>query len=384
MDTELELLINKGNQHRADREYEQALSCYAQVLVQNRNHAGAFNNYGNVLREVGEPKSALPFIERAIDLDPSNSTAQFNRAVCLLLMGDYERGWKAYESRWNFEHLAGTLPNFSQPRWQGESLKDKSILVIGEQGHGDNIQFCRFLFNLHQQGARVKFMTTKGLVPLFAAGSILNWVGTNEDPLPEFDYWAPLMSLPGLIGITLDNLPRLQSYLSPTPETQRRWLSILGPKSRMRVGFCWSGRRDSWINQHKSIPFSKMLDLVTRNPQYEWISLQSDAAPEEEQALSAAGVNLYPGTIQSWLDTAGLMYHLDVVLGVDTAVSHLGGALGRPTWVMLNKYAVDWRWLLDRNDNPWYITATLFRQPVFDDWDSVLKRVERFLELNKI
>lgn len=385
MNIQAELLINQGNDHRAKRQYEQALQCYSQAFTIDRNHAGAFNNYGNVLRELGEPEGAIPFLTRSIQLDPSNTTARFNLAVALLLSGDYEKGWPAYESRWNFEHLAGTLPNLPQPRWSGQDLRDKTLLVIGEQGHGDNIQFCRFLFDLHSRGAKVLFHTTGGLVPLFASNSsVISWVGSGDDALPAFDYWIPLMSIPGVIGLTLGNLPKTQSYISAPIAVQQQWLSRLGPKSRMRIGFCWSGRRDSWINQHKSVPFDQMLALIQRCPQYEWISLQSDASEEESQALSAAGINLYPGAIQSWLDTAGLMHHLDIVLGVDTAISHMGGAMGRPTWVMLNAFAVDWRWLLNRNDSPWYITATLFRQPVPDDWDSVLKRVERFLELNKI
>lgn len=385
MNLQVELLINQGNEHRAQRRYEQALSCYAQALTMDRRHAGAFNNYGNVLREVGEPAGAIPFLARAIDLDPSHTTARFNLAVAMLLMGDYQRGWPAYESRWNFEHLAGTLPNLAQPRWTGQDIKDKTVLVIGEQGHGDNIQFCRFLFDLHNRGARILFHTTAGLVPLFASNSnVIAWVGSGEDAVPDFDYWIPLMSIPAVIGLTLDNLPRIHNYISAPTEIQQRWAQMLGPKSKMRVGICWSGRRDSWINQHKSVPFAQIMDLIKRCPQYQWISLQPDANEEEVAEMRAAGVDLYPGSINHWLDTAGLMHHLDIVLGVDTAVSHLGGAMGRPTWIMLNAFAVDWRWLLDRNDSPWYITATLFRQPNPDDWSSVIQRVERFLELNKI
>jgi ADP-heptose:LPS heptosyltransferase len=152
----------------------------------------------------------------------------------------------------------------------------------------------------------------------------------------------------------------------------------------MRIGFSWSGRPDSWLNQHKAVPFEKMLDLIRSTPQYEWINLQVDATPEQEAAMAAAGVTMYPGTVNSFLDTASLMTHMDIVLSVDTAVSHLAAALGRPAWIMLNAFATDWRWLLNRDDSPWYSTARLFRQPSMGDWNSVLKKVEQYLKWYKV
>ena len=142
-------LIDAGNQHRGNNEPERALQCYAMAFVQDPDCAAAFNNYGNVMRECGHPKRAIPFLQHATLLDPNNITAHFNLAVSYLLSGDYSRGWPAYEARWNYEHLAGTEPKFSQPRWRGEDLKDKTILVVGEQGHGDCVQFVRFVYNLH-------------------------------------------------------------------------------------------------------------------------------------------------------------------------------------------------------------------------------------------
>jgi ADP-heptose:LPS heptosyltransferase len=152
----------------------------------------------------------------------------------------------------------------------------------------------------------------------------------------------------------------------------------------MRVGFSWSGRKDSWIHQHKSVPFSVILDMIKTNPQYDWINLQVDASPEEEAQLSEVGVTRYPGTITSFADTAALMMHMDVVVSVDTAISHLAGALGRPTWIMLNQYGLDWRWLLHRDDSPWYTTARLFRQPARGDWTSVTKKISQFLSWFKV
>ena len=377
-------LIENGNQLREQRLPSQALACYAQAFVQDPESAAAWNNYGNVMRECGFPARAIPFLEHSAILAPNNVTTKFNIAVACLLMGDYRRGWSMYESRWNYEHLAGTEPKHSQPRWQGQDLKDKTILVVGEQGHGDNIQFVRFLWNLHVLGAKIKLQVTDGLVPLLQSSSIVELIGTYDADMGNFDYWIPIMSLPGILGITLENLPKPVNYLNADANLAKSWLIKLGPKKRMRIGFCWSGRRDSWLNQHKGMPFEKMLDLIKAHPQHEWINLQADGTAEEFAALHEAGATLYPGGIANFADTAALIINLDIVITVDTSVAHLAGSLGRPTWIMLNAYSTDWRWLLGRDDSPWYSQARLFRQPVPDDWASVTAKITQYLSWFKV
>lgn len=377
-------LIDAGNQHRADGNPDQALKCYAMAFVQDPDSAAAFNNYGNVLRECGQPKRAIPFLQHAAILDPTNVTAQFNLAVSYLLSGDYQRGWPAYEARWNYEHLAGTEPKFVQPRWRGEDIKGKTILVIGEQGHGDCIQFVRFVYNLHLMGAKIKLQVTDGLIPLLNTSDIMEQVAAYGSDMGDFDYWVPIMSIPGILGVTLENLPSVQSYMNANPVLMKQWQDRLGPKYKMRVGFSWSGRRDAWLNQHKGMPFDQALAMIRNHPEYEWISLQVDATPDEEQALADAGLKLWPGSISSFADTAALMMHLDVVVSVDTAIAHLAGSLGRPVWIMLNAFATDWRWLLDRDSSPWYSTARLFRQPTKGDWASVTKKIAQYLSWYKV
>jgi hypothetical protein len=381
MDTEE--LIELGNQARAANTPDLALSYYVQAMAQDRNSASAFNNYGNVLRESGDPAGAIPFLQRSIQLAPAHPTAPFNLAVAYLLMGDYARGWAQYETRWNYEHLAGTLPPFAQPRWTGQDLANKTIYVMGEQGHGDNIQFVRFVGDLTSRGARVVLAVNASLRSLFS-GFGLAQIVSEGDALPEFDYWTPIMSIPGVIGTTLENLAPVQYYLTAEADLQRAWQQRLGPKTRLRVGFCWSGRRDTWINRHKGMPFETMLELIQRNPDYEWVNLQVDCTEEEEAKLVQAGVTAYPGAIATFADSAALIMHMDVVLAVDTAVAHLAGALGRPVWVMLSQFALDWRWLLDRDSSPWYTTARLFRQPVQADWSSVTERIHKYLSWYKI
>ena len=373
----VEHLIEQGNQHRADNEPAQALACYAQAFVQDFNSAAAWNNYGNVIREMGYPDRARPFLEQAIRIDADHSTARFNLAVALLLKGDYEQGWPAYESRWNFEHLADTLPAYTQPRWQGEDLKDRTILIIGEQGLGDCIQFVRYMEPLQALGARIILQVPTALISLFQIEGGVT-IGFDQ-PVPDFDVWCPMMSLPAVVKTTVATIPRSLAYIQPAAAAVSDWHQRLGSKTRLRVGVSWSGRRDTWINQHKSVPFELIAEMIQRNPQYQWVNLQVDADEEQSRILAELGVSVYPGTIHCMADTAALIACLDVVISVDSAVSHLSAAMGRPTWIMLNQFAVDWRWFVDRGDSPWYPTAKLFRQPCQGDWITVLDRIQRFL-----
>jgi hypothetical protein len=381
---ETELLIAYGNQCREENKPEQALGFYAQAFIQDRRSHAAFNNYGNVLRECGDAEGAIPFLQRAIQLDPNNSTARFNLAVAYLLNGDYVNGWPAYEARWNYEHLNGLLPKFEQPRWTGQDLKDKTILIVGEQGHGDNLQFVRFVGDLYSKGAKIILQLNNNLAPLFANSPAIAEVIDFETTPTGFDYWTPIMSIPGTLGVTLDKLDHQQYYIAPDAKLAQDWLKVLGPKNKLRVGFCWSGRRDTWINRHKGMPFETMVELIKKNPNYEWINLQADCTQEEEDALVAVGVKAYPGSIKNFADSAALIHHLDVVLSVDTAVAHLAGALGRPVWIMLSWFALDWRWLLNRDSSPWYSSARLFRQPAMGDWTSVTEKIHKFLGWFKI
>jgi hypothetical protein len=377
-------IIEQGNQYRANNQPEAALQCYAEAMRLDRNSSAAFNNYGNVLREVGEPEGAVPFLTRAMQLEPKNVTAKFNLAVAHLLAGNYEAGWPAYETRWDYEHLAGTMPPFSQPRWKGEDLRGKTILVVGEQGHGDNIQFVRFLYNLHVIGAEIILQVTDGLVPLLSASSIIKRVSGYDYTVTDFDYWVPIMSIPGIIGVTATNLPRPVNYLNPDAALQKHWQDYFGPKTKMRVGFSWSGRRDNWLNKHKGMPFEEMVAMIQANPDYEWVNFQADCTPEEEARLKEIGVHCLPANPNMWADAAAQMMHMDVVVSVDTAVAHLAGSLGRPTWIMLNWFATDWRWMLNRDDCIWYSTARLFRQPAMGDWTSVVKKVSQYLSWFKV
>ena len=375
-------LIDAGINYREHTQPENALACFGQAFILEPNSAAAFNNYGNMLREMGHPQRAIPFLQHACLLDPAMSTAQFNLSVAMLLAGDLRAGMKQYDSRWSFEHLQGLLPAFSQPVWRGEELSDKTILVLGEQGHGDMLQFSRFVAALKKfNPKKICFQVGTDMIELLQNSRMFNGIEISNYPngLPEFDTWSMLMSLPVGLNLSYDTLNSPLQYLEAPTHSIRDWQQRLGPKTKQRIGIGWSGRRDTWINRHKAVKFENIVDLIQRNPDNHWINLQADATDEENAMLTSLGVGQYPDTIRTWSDTAGLMHHLDLVIGVDTSVTHLGGAMGRPIWVMLNQYALDWRWLLNRNDSLWYPSAKLFRQPTRGDWTSVVNQLTQYL-----
>lgn len=377
-------LIEQGNQFRAERRPQQALDCYIQAIGLDRNNSAAWNNYGNVAREMGDPDTGIAFLKKAIKLNPTMETAQFNLAVAYLLAGDYENGWQQYEKRWDYEHLKGLLPKFPQPRWTGQDLKDKTIFVMCEQGHGDTIQFVRFCQDLKDRGAHVIFHSEEKIAAMLKNHPMIDELTGPTDQLPSFDYWTPVMSIPGVLGITLDQLKSQLKYITPPRDLVQKWQERLGAKRKMRVGLCWSGRRDTWIHQHKSVPFEVIREFVRNHPQYDWISFQLDATSEELSVLTELGVRIFNDEIATFADTAALMENMDVVVGVDTAATHLAGAIGRPAWLLLNQFGQDWRWLLERGDSPWYQSVRIFRQPQMDDWETPLRTVSKFLDMFRV
>jgi ADP-heptose:LPS heptosyltransferase len=378
-------IIQQGNDARAVYDPHTAIACYAQAFVADSTCSAAFNNYGNVLREMGYPDRAIPFLEHACILDPSSITAKFNLSVAELMRGNWEKGWQLYESRWNYEHLSDTKPKLAKPEWTGQDINGKTVLIIGEQGLGDQIQFARFMIDLHQKGAKIRLHVTYSIKELFSSASnIVESVTSDDEEIGEYDYWVPIMSLPKVLGLTLENYKSYLQYLLPDPTKVAGWATLLGAKKKMRIGFAWSGRRDSWIHQHKSIPVQVIADLIQKNPQHQWINLQVDATPEEEAIIKQAGADCFPGTIAGFGDTAGLLANLDLVISVDTAVAHLAGAMGRPTWIPLNAYGACWRWLTNRDDCPWYPSVRLFRQQEYGNWTSSFDKIHQYLGWFKV
>lgn len=354
-----------------------ALKSYEQALALDPHGAEAFNNRGLTLYELGRIAEARASFDRAVSLRPNFAQAHWNRAQAALLAGDFAQGWRAHE--WRLEAHPELQRRFTQPLWLGgEPLSGKTILLHGEQGLGDTLQFCRYAPLVAAQGARVVLEVQKPLVELMRdLPGVAALVGRGE-PLPDFDLQCPLLSLPLAFGTHLDTIPAERPYLRAPAERAAAWQSRLAAAARPRIGFVWSGNAGHKRDRTRSIPLYALLPLFDLDATF--VSLQ-----KEVRATDAAVLKQTPKLIDvsaeldTFADTAALIAALDVVIAVDTSVAHLAGALGKPLWLLL-PYAPDWRWLTERDDSPWYPNARLFRQSDTRAWGPVVARVRGALQ----
>lgn len=342
----------KAKEYYYSDQLDKALFCYAQAFIQYPNMGLAYSNYGNILRETGHPERAYKFIEMAIEINPEERIPPFNLAVAHLAAGDLKKGWEMFEARWRFKHHEHILLQFEKPRWEGQDIKGKTVIILCEEGDGDNIQFIRFIKQVEEMGATVIIQTELHLVSLFSA-SFTNQVIDNKQPLPDHDYWTPILSLPRFLDIRYENFPLNTPYIKPSK--QPKWKKLLGKKTKRRVAFCWKGRT-------KSIPFEVIKEFIEQHPEYEWISLQAMLTQKEKDTLEQMGVKNYFDYITDWNDTAGLLQHIDCVVTIDTGLAHLTGAMDIPVFLLLDRYRTCWRWMYDKKDTPWYPSMTLVRQ----------------------
>jgi tetratricopeptide (TPR) repeat protein len=351
-----------------------ALACYDQALALNPGHADALINRGNALQGLTRHGEALDSYARALALRPDYAEAHWNEGLSRLVLGDFERGWAKYEWRWKKKTTVSPLRDFAQPLWLGrESLQGKTVLLHAEQGHGDTIQFCRYARHVAARGAAVLLEVQAGLKPLLAGLEGVGRVLAKGEALPDFDCHCPLLSLPLAFGTRLETIPADIPYLSADPARAALWQARLGPKTRPRVGLAWSGNSAHVNDRNRSVPLAEFARRL--GGQAQWVSLQKQVREGDWEALQARrDIAHYGEALGDFADTAALLVNLDLVIAVDTAVAHLAGALGKPVWLLL-PFNPDWRWLLGREDSPWYPSLRLFRQSAPGDWDGVLARV---------
>ncbi|HEV7815167.1 MAG TPA: tetratricopeptide repeat-containing glycosyltransferase family protein [Janthinobacterium sp.] len=369
-----EAMGNLGNSYIDMRRYEEALLCLDQALALNPVFIAAHFNRGNALHHLNRIDEALTAYRRTLELDPGHVDAHFNQGLCLLLNGDFERGWPEYEWRWRKEAYQ-TRQDLGRPPWLGqEPLAGKTILVHSEQGFGDSIQFCRYAILLAQQGARVILRVQPALTSLLAGLPGVHSVIADDAPLPGFDCHCPLMSLPLAFQTTLASVPAWPAYLSPVQD-DGVWAARLGASGKPRIGLVWAGSPGHDNDAFRSIPLLRLLELVSDRARF--VSLQKELRAVDRILLQKTGrIAHFADAQRNFSDTAALVAQMDLVVTVDTSVAHLAAAMGKPTWILL-PFAPDWRWMLERGDSPWYPMARLFRQPRSGDWDSVIAAVGR-------
>ncbi|GFO65348.1 tetratricopeptide repeat protein [Geomonas paludis] len=358
---------------------EEAVECYRRALRLKPDYLHALNNLGSASRALNDVDTAIDCYRRVLALDPGYADARWNLALVQLQLGEYREGWRGYEQRFD---KVDPIPRLvlPQPLWDGSPLTGKRILLHAEQGFGDTFQFVRYAPVLAAQGATVLVQCqATPIAPVLTTVPGVARVLVRGEPLPEFDCHAPLMSLPHLCGTLLDTIPADIPYLAADPCLVGRWQAAL-PGDGLRVGLVWAGRKTYKDDLKRSLTLSLFAPLA-QVAGARFCALQvGDGA--EQAATPPPGMELTDlgAGIKSFADTAAILSQLDLVISADTAVAHLAGGLGVPVWVLL-PMACDWRWLMDREDSPWYPTARLFRQRRRGDWGEVLERVARQLEL---
>ena len=376
----VEALNNRGNVLQRLERHQDAVTCYERALALNRDFPEVLNNLGRSLAYMGRHQEALANTTRAVALKPSYIDAQWNEGLLLLRLGDFHRGWEQYELRFKRGEGLKKLRTFSKPVWLGESpVTGKTILVHFEQGLGDTIQMARYTRLLAEQGARVIFEVQPPLKSLLAQlGSPGIQVIGFGDAMPEFDLYCPLMSLPLAFRTEPNTIPPATPYLTVPADRIVHWNERLPKHKGLRVGLVWSGNANHGDDGNRSVALARVASLFD-TPNVQFISLQKELREADAQLLAqdlrVADLGREFGDFH---DTAAAVAALDLVISVDTSVAHLAGALGKPVWVLL-PFCPDWRWLLDRDDSPWYPTARLFRQPGIGDWESVMDRVRQEL-----
>ena len=403
------------NQHQ----YEAALSTIAPLLARLPEHADALCVRGSALLGIGRPALAMVDLQKALALGcevtelPARiglaltEAGQFDAAdehyaalvasadertrpvvevfLGLLRMtrGDFKRGWPLYESRRRYPKEIERMRSRGLGEagmWCGESsLAGRTLLVLDEQGYGDSLQFWRLLPLLTAAGARVLVETKPGLQPLFAPAPPGIELISEGGPYPPFDCWCPLLSLPLALGLSVETIPAQVPYVQVPAARQQPMQALLGPRTgRPRVGLAWSGNPAHDLDHRRSLPLAALAPLLRLDCEFHIV--QKDLQARDLPTLAAfPGLRQHGDALGDFADTAALLESLDLTISVDTSLAHLAGALGRPVWVLVTA-TPDFRWLLGRDDSPWYPSARIFRQPAPRDWASVVTEVCRALE----
>jgi tetratricopeptide (TPR) repeat protein len=370
--------INLGAALDALGKPEEALASYRQAIFLQPNFAEAYYNLAAALQAMGRPEEALACFDKALLLQPNYAPAHLARASGRLLLGDFKQGWPEYEWRRRIPQFAVPPLSTPQPEWDGSPLAGRRLLVRAEQGIGDTIQFVRFAPALHKLGGQVIVEAQSHLVSLLRTCPGIDRLVARGDPLPDFDVYTWLLSLPGLLGTHLSNIPGDVPYLWADPEREASWRKELSAFSGFKVGILWQGNPGHRMDHLRSIPLPDFAPLA----QLEGVRLYSLQKQYGTEQLAALG-DRFPVTdlgvrfdAASFADAAAAIKCLDLVVTVDTALAHLAGALGAPVWVLL-PISPDWRWLLQRTDSPWYPSMRLFRQKQPRQWGPVFAAVAR-------
>jgi tetratricopeptide (TPR) repeat protein len=371
--------FNRGNALARRDRWQEAIVAYDRAIMLTPGYVKAHNNRGLALKALNRDQEALASYGRAIALDKDFAEARLNAAHVLLTIGDFARGFPAYEWRWKIPAMAPHRRAFRQPLWLGTpNIGGKTILLHAEQGLGDTIHFARYAKPLARAGAKVVLEVAPALKPLLSTMDGAVRVVAQGEALPAFDLHCPLASLPLALKTELISIPAEIPYFAAPTERLEKWRPRMEELARPRIALAWSGNAAHANDRNRSIPLARLAPLWSREGA-SFVSVQREVREGDASVLAGAARLVHFGEeLFDFADTAAVLALADLVISVDSAVAHLAGAMGRPAWILL-PFSPDWRWMLAREDSPWYPTARLFRQPAIGDWESVIERLRREL-----
>jgi tetratricopeptide (TPR) repeat protein len=365
-----------GNILERRGEFGEAEDYYQKSIEIAPNRAEARYNLGNVLRQQNKVAESIEALRKALELDPEFKLAHVHLAFSLFMNGDFEAAWPEYEWRWKVPNFPTPERPFSQPKWDGERLDGKTILVHTEQGFGDTIQFARFTKTMADLGGDIILECAPGLTSLMESAPGVTKTLARGDALPAFDAHVPLLSIPGILSMEVGAIPKQVPYLQASVNKQKYWADRLKISGKLKVGITWQTSTEQLSSSFKSCPLQDYSALFEFD-EVNWISLQKEI-PASDLPLPTHLMDI-SGDLADFSDTAAVISELDLVISMDTAVAHLAGALGKPTWLLLST-AGDWRWMKDRSDSPWYPTMQIVRQVNFNDWNEIMMRIRPQIE----
>ncbi len=369
---EFGILTNRAVALQLLGRFDEALACCCRQHELQPGLRRVWSNMGNIFMGLGRLAESEEAHRQACLCDPQSGDAHYSLALTLLLGGQHREGFREYEWRWQSKAMKDRRQNFAQPLWDGRFLGEKRILLHAEQGAGDTIQFARYLPLVAALGGRIALEVPHSLVRLMSCLPGRHCVLPTGSPIGDFEVCCPLLTLPLLCGTDLDSIPPPASYLIPA-DIQANWASRV-VSDKPKVALVWAGNPGHVNNRNRSLPLRSLLPLMSLGD-VEFFSFQVGPPAQElkSEGLTDQARDLAP-FLTDYIETAAALSHMDLVISADTSVAHLAGSLGKPVWMFL-PFIPDWRWLLGRNDSPWYPTMRLFRQQTSGDWETVVHEV---------
>lgn len=374
--------LNLGKVLQDQGRLDEAMDAYREALILNPGNHLAYINQGVLLQLQGKIDEAIAAYRMALELKPDDAAAHANYSLVLLLKGDFREGWKNYEWRWEGNRqLKKFRRNFLQPQWQGGELSGRRILLHAEQGLGDSLQFIRYAPLVAERGGHVIVECQPELKRLFNSVDGIKEIVSRDGAAPtDFDVHCSLLSLPLAFNTDVETIPANIPYLKADEQSVAHWRNKIGEDERLKIGLVWAGNprkhdsEESLIDRRRSCRLEMFAPLAAI-PGARYFSLQKGETGRQA-ANPPAGLDLCDLTseLHDFADTAALIANLDLVISVDTSVAHLAGGMGKPVW-LLSRLDGCWRWLLDREDSPWYPNMRLFRQRQAGNWEDVIEGV---------